>query len=70
MLWSFNMELHNLLISEGTLLSESDKSTLPSLFNDPFSYSPHPLVVEVSHKVFKHLLESDFPFRQQVFLFS
>mgnify|MGYP003303470025 CR=1 FL=1 len=60
------MELHNLLISEGTLLSDSDKSILPSLFNDPFSYSPHPLVVEVSHKVFKHLLESDSRMRRQL----
>ena len=60
------MELHNLLISEGTLLSDADKNSLPSLFNDPFSYSPHPMVVEASHKVLGHLKEADFGMKRQL----
>ncbi len=60
------MELNNLLISEGCLLSEADKAGLPLLFNDPFSYSPHPLVVEAAHDVLRHLKEADFGMKRQL----
>lgn len=47
-------------------MSEADKSALPSLFNDPFSYSPHPMVVEASHQVLRHLKEADFGMKRQL----
>ena len=64
--WFFNMELNNLLISEGACLSEADKAGLPFLFNDPFSYSPHPLVVEAAREVRRHLDSADISLRLQL----
>ena len=49
------MELNNLLLTEGALYEKSSKGKLPELFNDPFSYSPHPLVVEAANQVRWHL---------------
>ena len=60
------MELNNLLISEGACLSEADKAGLPLLFNDPFSYSPHPLVVEAAREVRRHLDSADISLRLQL----
>lgn len=60
------MELNNLLISEGSDMSDSEKSSLPSLFNDPFSYSPHPLVAVAADKVSRHIWNSGSYLRQQL----
>ncbi len=53
------MELHNLLLDKGVIPSGTEVSELPALFNDPFSYSPHPLVVEASRKVQEFIASSN-----------
>ena len=45
------MELNNLLISKGVAAGELQREPLPELFNNPFSYAPHPLVERAAREV-------------------
>ena len=45
------MELNNLLISNGVAAEQLYSAPLPELFNNPFSYAPHPLVEMAARKV-------------------
>ena len=50
------MELNNLLISKGVAAGELQSEPLPELFNNPFSYAPHPLVERAAREV-EHFLD-------------
>ena len=49
------MELNNLLISKGVAADQLYNGPLPELFNNPFSYAPHPLVEMAARKVIDFL---------------
>ena len=51
MQWFSKMELNNLLISNGVAAEQLYSAPLPELFNNPFSYAPHPLVEMAARKV-------------------
>lgn len=50
------MELKNLLISKGVAAGKLQCEPLPELFNNPFSYAPHPLVERAAREV-EHFLD-------------
>ena len=45
------MQLNNLLISKGVSANKLYNEPMPELFNNPFSYVPHPLVEMAANKV-------------------
>lgn len=55
MQWFSKMELNNLLISNGVAAEQLYGESLPELFNNPFSYAPHPLVEMAAGKVIDFL---------------